>query len=114
MAIDYIKVMEKQYPDSVERQRRPMPAFRDPAIRRREIAHLVGILYKRSPTLFDNIERLTSPPPIDHRALAEGYGPYGNDFARNVWNHLAADVVATSDEIRNALTALEDFVPDQS
>ena len=82
----------------------PMPAYRDPGSRREVIRHLVGILVQRDPSLFDDVSVLTQPPAVDQQAIDAGYGPYGHDFTRNIWNRLATDVVATEEELRDALS----------
>ncbi len=86
-------------------ERQPMPAFRNAETRRKEIANLVGYLLKRSPELLEDVHVLTTVPAPDERALSEGYGPYGHDYVRAAWAHLARDVVASEDEIRSALEA---------
>lgn len=83
--------------------RLPMPAYRHPEVRQTELRHIVGILLQRSPELFSDISALTAPPPVDERAINDGYGPYGHDFTRTTWNRLATDIVASTEEIRQAL-----------
>lgn len=82
-----------------------MPAYREPKAREAAIKELVGILLRNSPGLFENLSALTKPPPVDQRAIDSGYGPFGHDYAKNTWNRLATDVVATEEEIRRALEA---------
>ncbi len=83
-------------------ERRPMPAYRAPEARATAIKEFVATLLRHSPELFDDVSRLTVPPPPDQRAIDSGYGPFGHDYARNTWNRLATDVVATEEEIREA------------
>ena len=81
----------------------PMPAYRDPEVRAVTIRKLVGILLEQHPELVDDLAALTSPPPVDERALAAGFGPYGDNFELRLWNHLASDIVPTEEEIREVI-----------
>lgn len=83
----------------------PLPAFKEPALRKQEIGRLVGVLLRRRPDLAADPTQLTAPPPINRHLLLSGYGPYGDNFDLLTWNHLASDVVPTETEILEAITA---------
>ena len=53
-------------------KRRPMPAYRDPEARKREIIGTVGIFMEFQPELLEDITQLTELPPIDAAGLPEG------------------------------------------
>lgn len=105
--------MDMKHSGSLQ-ERHPMPAYREAETRQTAIRHLVGILLQRSPELFEDVTTLTAPPPVDERAIEEGYGPYGHDFTRNTWNRLVTDVVASEDEIRSAFTYWKEAKKDQN
>lgn len=87
-------------------ERRPYPAYREPEARQRAIRGFVRALLDAQPDLFEDMAQLTTPPPVNQRALDEGYGPYGHNYVHNTWNWLASFVVATEDEIRSAYEVL--------
>ena len=83
-------------------ERSPMPAFRHGSVRRKAILDIAGIISTHWPDIA-NPRTLSCSPPVSEWSIAAGNGPFNGDQRLIAWSVIADDIVATQEELQEAL-----------